>query len=46
MDFPEFLHRCKAKGSEVMLWPRCSAVFDKKVARKMEGARRAQQNRN
>lgn len=27
----EFLHYCKARGSKVMLCPRCSAVFDKKA---------------
>lgn len=37
------LYRCKAKESEFMLFLRCSAVFDKKVAKEVENARQAQQ---
>lgn len=29
----DFLNRCKMKNSEVILCPRCSAVFDKKVTK-------------
>lgn len=32
----EFIYRCKAGDSKVMLYPRCSVVFDKKAARKVE----------
>lgn len=45
-DLLEFLHRIKAKVSEVILFLRCSAMLEKKAARKVEGARQAQQKRN
>ncbi|KAI5391002.1 hypothetical protein KIW84_076025 [Lathyrus oleraceus] len=34
----EFLHRCKAKDSEVILYPQCNVVFDKKGCK--EGRKR------
>lgn len=34
----EFLHKCKAEDSEVMLCPRCSAVFIKKTTKKVKSA--------
>jgi len=34
----DFLNRCKLKNSEVMLCPRCSAVFDKEVTKGLEGS--------
>lgn len=36
----DFLRRCQNKKSEVMLCPRCSAVFDKKEAQNLKGVRR------
>ena len=36
----DFLRRCQKKKSEVMLCPKCSAVFDKKAAQNLEGVRR------
>jgi len=33
-----FLNRCKLKNSEVMLCPRCSAVFDKEATKGLEGS--------
>ena len=35
-DLVDFLHRCKIEDSEVMLCPRCSAVFDMKAAKSLE----------
>ena len=32
----DLLHRCKIEDSEVMLCPRCSAIFDKKAAKSLE----------
>lgn len=45
-DLLEFLHRCKFEDSEVMLCPRCSAVFDKKDAKKVKSAQQAKKNEN
>jgi len=36
-DLIDFLNRCKISGSLVMLCPRCSAVFDKRAAKNVEG---------
>jgi len=36
-DLIDFLNRYKISGSPVMLCPRCSAVFDKKAAKNVEG---------
>lgn len=33
----EFLHRCQRKKSEVMLYPRCSSVFDRKAVETLRG---------
>lgn len=33
-----FLHRCKTEDSEVMLYPRCSVVFNKRAAKKVENS--------
>jgi len=38
-DLIDFPNRCKISGSLVMLYPRCSAVFDKKAAKNVEGFR-------
>ena len=35
-DLVDFLNRCKLKDAEVMLCPRCSAVFDKKAAKGLQ----------
>lgn len=35
----DFLSRCKLKGSEVILFPRCSIVFDKKATKGLESVR-------
>src|ERR1044072_8871668 len=35
-DLVDFLNRCKLEDSEVMLCPRCSAVFDKKAAKGLQ----------
>lgn len=32
-----FLNHCKLKGYEVMLWPRCSVVFDKEATEDEKG---------
>lgn len=37
-DLVDFLNRCKLKDSEVMLCLRCSNVFDKETAKKLETA--------
>lgn len=34
----EFLHRCKTEDLEVMMYPRCNTVFDKKAAKKVKSA--------
>lgn len=34
-----YLYHCKSRDSKVMLCPRCSCVFDKKVAKEVEKAR-------
>lgn len=36
----DFLCRCQRNRSEVMMCPRCSGVFDKKVAERIEGSKR------
>ena len=36
-DLAKFLHRCQKKKSEVMLCPRCSSIFDKKVEEHIQG---------
>jgi len=36
-DLIDFLNRCKISGSQVKLCPRCSAVFDKRAAKNVEG---------
>ena len=38
-DLIDFLKRCEISGSPVMLCPRCSAIFDKKAAKNVEGFR-------
>ena len=38
-DLIDFLNICKISGSPVMLCPRCSAVFDKKAAKNVQGFR-------
>jgi len=38
-DLIDFLNICKISGSSVMICPRCSAVFDKKAAKNVEGFR-------
>ena len=35
-DLVDFLNRCKLEDTEVMLCPRCSAVFDKKAAKGLQ----------
>lgn len=35
-DLIDFLNRCKIKGSEVMLYPCCSAVFNNEDAKDLE----------
>lgn len=42
----EILHKCKAEDSKVMLYPRCNAVFDKKVAKKVEFAQQEKKQEN
>lgn len=42
----EFLYRCKVEDLEVMLCPRCSLVFDKKVTRKVDNAQKAKEREN
>lgn len=37
-DLVNFLHRFKEKESKVMLYPKCSYVFKKKVAKEVENA--------
>jgi len=32
----DFLNRCRLKNFEVMLWPKCSYVFDKKATKSLE----------
>jgi hypothetical protein len=36
-DLIDFLNRCKISNAHAMLCPRCSAVFDKKAAKSIEG---------
>jgi len=36
-DLIDFLNRCKISNTNVMLCPRCSAVFGKEVAKSVEG---------
>ena len=36
-DLIDFLNRCKISNTNVMLCPRCSAMFDKEVAMSVEG---------
>jgi len=36
-DLIDFLNRCKISNTNAMLFPRCSAVFDKEVAKSIEG---------
>jgi len=38
-DLIDFLNICKISSSPVMLCPRCSAVFDKRAAKNVEGFR-------
>lgn len=40
----EFLHRCKAEDSEVILCHRCNVVFDKKAAKKVKSAQQEKKN--
>lgn len=35
-ELVDFLNRCKLKGSEVMLCPRCNTVFDRKASEGLE----------
>ena len=42
----DFLHRCQRKKSEVMLCHRCSVVFDKKAAKKVENTQKAREKEN
>ena len=42
----EFLHRFQRKNYEVMIFPRCSSIFDKKVAENIEGYQRIKEIRN
>ena len=36
-DLIDFLNRCKISNTNVMLCPRCSAVFDKEAAKSVKG---------
>jgi len=36
-DLIDFLNRCKISNKHAMLYPRCSAVFDKEAAKSVEG---------
>jgi len=38
-DLIDFIKRCKISNIEAMLCPRCSAIFDKEVAKPVEGFR-------
>jgi uncharacterized C2H2 Zn-finger protein len=38
-DLIDFLNRCKISNTNVMLCPRCSAVFDKEAAKSVKGFR-------
>lgn len=42
----EYLHKCQRKISEVMLYPRCNSVFDRKAVENLEGVRLAKKGRN
>lgn len=42
----KFLHRCKAEDLEVMLCPRCNAVFDKKAIKKDKSAQQEKKQDN
>ena len=42
-NLEEFLHRCQKKKSEVMMCPRCSSIFDKKVVEHIQGVRAAKE---
>lgn len=42
----EFLHRCKVEDLKVMLYPRCSDVFDKKAAKKVESSQQTKKKDN
>lgn len=42
----EFLYRCQADDSKVMLYPRCSIVFDKKATKKFEKAKKVKEKEN
>ena len=41
-----FLCRCQVDDSEVMLCPHCSAVLDKKAAKKVENTHKAREKEN
>lgn len=45
-SFLEFLYRCQVDDSEVMVCPRCSAMFDKKAAKKVESAHKSKEKEN
>lgn len=45
-SFVIFLHMCEKKISEVILGPRCSSLFDRKVVENTKGVRRASDMRN
>ena len=36
-DLIDFLNRCKISNTNAMLYPRCSAIFDKEAAKFVEG---------
>ena len=38
-NLADFLQRCQNKKSEVMLCPRCSSIFDKKVVEHIQSMR-------
>ena len=42
----EFIERCQKKRTEVMLCPRCSAIFDRKAATNLEAVDKAKRKEN
>ncbi|KAI5436187.1 hypothetical protein KIW84_022593 [Lathyrus oleraceus] len=42
----EFIKRCQKMGTEVMLCPRCSAIFDSKAATNLEALDKAKRKEN
>ncbi|KAI5409796.1 hypothetical protein KIW84_055304 [Lathyrus oleraceus] len=45
-DLVEFIKRCQKMGTEVMLCPRCSAIFDRKAAINLEAVDKARKKGN